>query len=202
MNIHELKAKYPERCEREYQKWQEYACDHDWWASVYDIAKEDGKAKGFDIDDITFSGFWSQGAGASWEGRIDIPKYIEVNKLEADPDWFLLNELVRNDFVDSHLEIRRYGYSAYEGSMVGGGVDAWCNGDERMGTGVCTGSLGVDLIEMVDLAAIDDALTEAARDYAQKIYGMLETEYEYLTSEEEFIASCECNEIDFDEEDE
>jgi hypothetical protein len=71
-----------------------------------------------------------------------------------------------------------------------------------MGTGVCTGSLGVDLIEMVDLAAIDDALTEAARDYAQKIYGMLETEYEYLTSEEEFIASCECNEIDFDEEDE
>jgi hypothetical protein len=39
-------------------------------------AKEEGQEYGFVIDKVTYSGFSSQGDGASWEGYIDIPKYI------------------------------------------------------------------------------------------------------------------------------
>lgn len=51
--------------------------DWEWWDTVYEDAKEDGKALGYDIDDIRFSGFWSQGDGASWTGRVNLYTFIE-----------------------------------------------------------------------------------------------------------------------------
>ena len=37
----------------------------DWYECVYDRFKEEGRDKGFSIDEIQFSGFYSQGDGAS-----------------------------------------------------------------------------------------------------------------------------------------
>lgn len=203
MNIQELKAKHPERYEREYQKWQEYACYHDWWDSVYEMAKEDGAAKGFDIDDIFFSGFWMQGSGACWEGSIGVEKFIEAHNLKADPQWFLLGEMVRNGVVRPNVGVELRGSRhSHEGNMRSDGIEVYASDSYVFEKGVLTGASMEDFAEQVDFHDLSDDLLEAAKDYAQDIYRMLETEYEYLISEEEFIASCECNEIDFDEEDE
>jgi hypothetical protein len=40
-------------------------------------AKEEGKEYGFEIDKVLYSGFSSQGDGASWAGEVNVPKYIE-----------------------------------------------------------------------------------------------------------------------------
>jgi hypothetical protein len=42
----------------------------DWYEEIYARAKEDGPERGFNIDEIQFSGFHSQGDGASWTGTL------------------------------------------------------------------------------------------------------------------------------------
>ena len=44
---------------------------------VIQRAKEEARDYGFFIDKIQYSGFGSQGDGASWEGDVAVPKYIE-----------------------------------------------------------------------------------------------------------------------------
>ena len=63
--------------ERARNKLAEWATDHEWYESVYGLAREDGAKRGFEIDDIRFSGFWSQGDGASWTGSVDVKQFLE-----------------------------------------------------------------------------------------------------------------------------
>lgn len=43
--------------------------DYEWWDSVYDDFINIAGILGFDVQDIQFSGFWSQGDGASFTGN-------------------------------------------------------------------------------------------------------------------------------------
>jgi hypothetical protein len=43
----------------------------EWWDSEYDCFKQDMAEVGIEVDNIYFSGFWSQGDGACFEGKID-----------------------------------------------------------------------------------------------------------------------------------
>jgi hypothetical protein len=54
--------------------------DETWHAMADDIiadAKAQATERGFDIDNIFFSGFGSQGDGASWTGYVHVPEYLE-----------------------------------------------------------------------------------------------------------------------------
>jgi len=53
-------------CERARAWLQEGQTDHDWWDHTYDTWKSALAQIGFDNADISFSGFWSQGDGASF----------------------------------------------------------------------------------------------------------------------------------------
>src|SRR5690606_12101749 len=68
---------------REREWYREGALDYDWWDSVYDDAEQIAEILGIEFEreeirlmsgrkvsrpDITFSGFYSQGDGASWRG--------------------------------------------------------------------------------------------------------------------------------------
>ena len=48
-----------------------------WDNCVIEDAKEQGRLRGFEIDKIYYSGFWSQGDGASWTGTINLTKFLE-----------------------------------------------------------------------------------------------------------------------------
>ena len=58
----------------------------DWWheAAVEDFV-EDRTKEGWDLEtkDVHFSGFWSQGDGASFDGEITCETWIKFHKLEA-----------------------------------------------------------------------------------------------------------------------
>jgi hypothetical protein len=58
--------------------------DYEWWDGAYDMAVEDGREKGFYIDKIYFSGFHSQGDGASWAGQVDVRQWLEKNVPDSD----------------------------------------------------------------------------------------------------------------------
>jgi hypothetical protein len=52
----------------------------DWWDSTYEMFKEDMKEQGIYVSKMYFSGFWSQGDGACFDGQLDdVPLFLEKN---------------------------------------------------------------------------------------------------------------------------
>src|SRR5690349_7069500 len=54
--------------------YREASCHDEWWDAVYDDATQCGKILGIRIDKIYFSGFWSQGDCAQFEGDYSYAK--------------------------------------------------------------------------------------------------------------------------------
>jgi len=159
-----------ERKEQERQKYREHDLNYDWWDGVYEDAKEIGKQFGLDIEDIFFSGFWSQGDGACFTGRLkfkacderELPEevrgiYRTLHQIDS------LLRILDND-CGLYVRITTSGRYSHEGTMQ---FESYTLGEE---------SYVIDEFE--------EDLKEALRDYARWIYRTLEEEYEYLTSDE------------------
>jgi hypothetical protein len=179
------------------------APDYQWWDHIYDHAKELGEAKGFRIDDINFSGFYSQGDGASWVGMVDTPKWIELNKADETFAQILL-ELIENGWVSKQVEIvnsnSRYSHSntmnhrSWEivaplpASTIEEGIFKGAPVDELFTT------IGYGYLDSLLVDMLDDA-----RSFADDIYKMLRDEYDWMCSEEYIAELCDANEYLFDE---
>ena len=177
----------------------------DYWDDyVIEDAKEQGRLRGFEIDEIYYSGFWSQGDGASWTGTINLTKFLEWEEQQEKP---LLNDYQRvllgagaKYAFSLVVEVRgRYSHShtmLLSTGMNADGVPA------ELPDGPYAGMRGEDYEELLAENAdeIDVILLSAARDYADEIYKDLEAAYEYECSEEHFKEMAECNEWEFNEE--
>jgi hypothetical protein len=179
------------------------APDCGWWDSVYESATEGGVAKGFRIDDISFSGFWSQGDGASWEGLVDIAKWLELNRAH-DPHTTVLIELIEDGWLSEQLSIIRSN-SRYSHSYTMN-HDGWdCvapSYDSVITKGILKGAKVQALLDAMGAGQLDDVLVGImtdARDYADDIYRQLEKEYDWLCSEEVIAELCDANEYLFTE---
>ena len=195
----ELRDKYPAEFEREYIKWCEHEPYDDWYEFVFEGAKERGKEKGFDIEGIYFTGFWSQGDGASWSGSVDILKYIEANNLQADPMWFAYGELIRDGVAGpaAHVSARNSHYS-HSNTMQITFDCSDLHADSVMERGVLAGALVNDVVEAIDFEKAERWMLEDAKGYADEIYDDLREDYEHLTSEESFLDYCHANDVEFD----
>lgn len=176
----------------------------DWWDCVYDNAIEDGLSKGFEIIRINFSGFYSQGDGASWTGSVDAIKWLELNK-PIDPLAHIMIALIEDEWIERRLAITKSN-SRYEHSntMV---RDDWyrtvpvVNAEHVISSGMFEGAGVNNLLESLPDSYLDelaDEILQSAREYADDIYIQLRKEYEWLTSEECLIEMCEANEYLFD----
>jgi hypothetical protein len=188
------------------------ATSHEWWDGVYDIAKEDGQAKGFDIDDIRFSGFWSQGDGAHWTGRINLQTFVEAN-LDERSAWYgedvILLAFLDEGWVDRWVVVQNASYRySHSGGMR---LDEYPNNsldlDPDDGTEMLNGALqGASVYQLsssFDFSTrinewCDEALKQA-RSFADEIYKRLSDEYDHLTSEESLTEFANANEYLFDE---
>jgi hypothetical protein len=177
------------------------APEYDWWDNTYDHAKELGEAKGFEIQNIHFTGFWSQGDGACWVGRVDLVKWLELNKPE-DPKAHILSALVENGWVDKYLGISTHNSPyAHSNIMQRSAVGiAYEDEDDVLTEGMFTGANVRNLMESMPDAYADDIADEViddAKSFADDIYRMLRDEYEYLCSEEVIAELCDANEYLF-----
>lgn len=209
--------KYNELEDRAKEKARGWYCEnamhHEWWDCVYEHAKHDGEALGFDIDDIRFSGFWSQGDGAHWTGRIDLVHFLRVN-LEPDSAWYgedvILLELWENGWIDRFVvvENRNYRYNHSGGMYISDApkieMEYMSDDDDAvLVDGVMQGANVMDLYNSFDLPTrvtewCDEAI-QKAREYADDIYKKLEKEYDHYTSDECIADTCDANEWLFDE---
>lgn len=160
--------------------------DHDW----YDVTIEDAKRLcalfGLTIDDVQFSGFSSQGDGASLTGSYaykagglaalqqEAPTeeklhaaVRELQRIQRSRGYKLTATIERNR-GDRYVHPRSVTTTAYDSQ-----------GDEH----------GQE---------VTDAVAEAMRDVMTWIYRQLEAEYEYQTSEEACLESADANDYRFD----
>lgn len=209
--VYKFEELSPKAKEHAVQQHAEHSMDHAWWDHIYDYAKEHGRELGFQIDDIRFSGFWSQGDGASWTGRVHIPTFLNTRTL-TDPGTIVLRELVENDLVMTTIPISRGGGMYVHENTMRAEVDASDYAsyepddyDENcvLTTGVLKGANVCELLDAHDFGTVINEVIalalEEAKEYAQQIFKDLREEYEYQTREEHVAEMAEANDWQFDE---
>jgi hypothetical protein len=194
------------------RNWYIEGMDYEWWEGVYESVKEDGYELGFCIDDIRFSGFWSQGDGASWTGQVDVRQWLEKH----GPDSIGVSAwcaLIQEDVVSKHIQVTQNSnhYSHHETmgfANVEDHTDEFTDDWQMELTSIFKGMEVQHLFDIIatdtncTLKSTDDittAIAISAKDYAKDIYIRLREEYEYLCSEEMMMDHFECNDYHFDE---
>ena len=200
-----------ESAQQKAREWYIEGMDYEWWEGAYEMAKEDGKEKGFYIDKIFFSGFSSQGDGASWTGQVDVRQWLETNV----PDSIGLSawcQLIQEDVVSKHVKVEaNNAHYCHESTMSFQDIED----DTDRGDGACMELpsifKGMTIAVLFDLIATDpnctfkstegitQAITESGKAYAIDIYHRLREEYEYLCSDEMMLDHFNCNDYFFDE---
>jgi hypothetical protein len=228
--IAELREQSESAFKRAHEKWASEIDSECFSGSVFDDFFRVARHLGFDVteNNISFSGFWSQGDGASFGGQYCLsgyglgpiadyaPRDAELIRIEqsvkksravfykrliqAIPCEYMagIRSMFTNRLACAYVVISR-SHSRYSHEMT-----MQSDEGENVREDVLY-RLG-DNIEFCDESAIDFAceefaenILEDARSLAQWLYSALEREYEYQTSEECFIDSCDANEYEFDE---
>ena len=155
----------------------EYILDYSWWGHVYEDAIRLGALLGINImaDDIHFSGFASQGDGASFAGTY-ISDRADLNKLKAEaPKDTVLHSLADQLALLQVTQRLATGRARIEFRIYTVGRDSH------------SGTMRVE--DIYDLVPDDDfdnsdELCVIVRRFADWIYAQLEQEHDYLISDE------------------
>jgi len=216
MKIKELKAANPRAFGAAYRTWREGEGDpaHDWWDGTIEDAVTQGEERGFNIStnnsgrtSFYFSGFCSQGDGASWEGTIDVPKWVEWAKANGgapftDMQLLWMQEAWRNDFLGTELLVTARGSYSHSGTMridydLECGEEHVPEVQEGVFKGMDAETFVIEFRKLVG-SEIEEEVFRAAQAFADDYYKILEEEHDYLTSEECFIEQMQ--DIEYDEE--
>jgi len=191
----ELSDEAKEKAREWYRQWN---CDDSFWSEcTIDDAKEIGKLLGMDIDNVYFSGFWSQGDGACVEGTWRASN-VKVDKMKeyAPQDKELhrivdgLAEIARA-YPDGYFKVTHRGHYSHSGCTA---FDVELPTEQE-------NELEYDAPEykllQVKLGEDEDTLIKLARDFMDWIYKQLEKEWDYQNSDEQVEESIRANEYEF-----
>ncbi len=183
--------------------YREGGFDHDWYDAVYEDFKRIVEILGIHLKNRTtrlvngrtredpciwFSGFWSQGDGAAWEGVYSYRKSAAADLRAYAPKDKTLHRIVetlqaaqRQNFYQLRAEVTHRGncYHAY--------------------------SMAISVTRNSSAAAeitgnAEPIVSDALRDLANWLYRQLEQEYEYLTSDQAVDETLVANGYTFTEE--
>jgi hypothetical protein len=184
-------------------KYRDVYVDYDNWShNVQSDFKERMRAIGIDVDRIYYSGFWSQGDGAMFEGRIeDWGKYL--GHLGYD-DPILIDAAVENwhyKWTHSGHYYHEYSVSYDDGVFPPENpyTSGYWGGRDIPEEEQFRGAVWDAAIERHDLLALTEQIQDDLRDHMRDLYRELEKEYDYLTSDEAVIEWMAANDIDENE---
>jgi len=154
----------------------------DWYEDIYEDVKSVARILGIEIDHIYFSGFWSQGDGACFEGRYEYPVDSKLNSIpipklklpKNDQDLSdIKNELdrIQQQYPDEPLYAEVSHHSPHYYHELSAQIDT----------------------EIEDIC-------EPLRDFMVWIYKKLEAEYDYLQLDESITEAIIANEYEFSKE--
>jgi hypothetical protein len=197
--------------ERARQHYVEHWLHDDWYDYIYADAKDGGSVKGFDIADIFFSGFWSQGDGAMWTGGVDIPKFIEhyfPESIGRECWLWLLEDGWLDDRVSIHRSSHHYSHSNCMG--ITGTEPAHYDEDDTLRVDcILKGAPIATLYNLIvadtacsikDVSDLEEMILEKAREYADMIYDRLREGYDYECDDRQISEAYDSNYVLFNEE--
>lgn len=171
----------------------------DWWSEliIEQWAKDIGD-KGYVVQShqIYWKGFWSQGDGACFSGRVDLIEWIDAT--QQDPtEFFLLKELMISGEFDKEALIVNPNNQILPSAEVQNTWYYWDIVSSGPYAGLKLGDIEELILEQAN--KLEEALTKDARDSADDLYRRLEKEYEYVTSMEAFKEWAENDEAEFED---
>lgn len=170
--------------------WKSQGLDYEWWDCVYEQYTTACKLFGLDISRIMFSGFWSQGDGASFTGTHSYKKGgLQALKKEF-PQWAEIHDICNRlaqmqkpNFYGVNVDISKNGRYCHEMTM-GFSVSVYIEGQG----------------ERYDIPqGLEEECSDIFRDLARDIYKSLEAEYDFLMSDERVDEGILCNGYQFTE---
>jgi len=192
------------------REWYLEGMDYEWWEGVYEMAKEDGYELGFCIDKIYFSGFCSQGDGASWTGQVDVRQWLEAHEKDSIgvSAWC---QLIQEDVIGKHVKVEaNNAHYCHESTMNFQDVeDDTDNYEDDYVMQLPSIFKGMNVANLFDIIVSDpecsikathpltQAITESGKDFARHIYQRLREEYEYLCSDEMMLDHFNANDYHF-----
>lgn len=151
--------------------------EENWYEYYFDEVHERLEDLGYNNVDISFSGFWSQGDGASFTADIDLIKWLKEHK-RLSYYKKLIKDIDSENIYGNIKRIDNY-YSHYN----------TCN------TSIYGSYLTDEKFKLVD--QLMEEIESERRQLCKEIYKQLEKAYDYLTSEEAIIETLEANDYDF-----
>jgi hypothetical protein len=194
---------FTERQRELIEKHRDINTDYEWWDCIYDSFQEDMKQKHIEVQDMRFSGFCSQGDGASFTGYIDDNKAFFEDHGLTETYPYMMKLLSHGGGFSLCIERSS---SRYVHENTVSAELSYCDNFS------CSCVLRVDdplreaVVKLWDEAlqreydTICDTVTDIIRGYCRDLYRKLEEEYDYLTSDEAIWEAIEANELDEEEE--
>jgi len=165
---------------------RDYAFDAHEAEHVIDDAKHVAKLIGIDITDVYYSGFYSQGDGACFEGAYYYAKGATAKVTEYAPEDKALQRVARD-----LQEAQRPRFYALSARVV------------HRGHYSHSGCTDIEVYDNESFAVSEDtetdAIKQALRDFMDWIYQQLEGAYEFAISEENVAENIRINEYEFTE---
>ena len=192
----ELNDKAKERAREWYRQGN---CEDSFWSeTVIDDAAEIATMLGIDLcQTAIFSGFWSQGDGACFEGTWHA-KDVQADKLKAyAPQDKELHRIVdglaelAKEYPDGYFSVKHRGHYSHS-ECTSFDVELPSEKEEELDYG----SPEWKTLQ-VKLGEDEDTLTQLARDFMDWIYKQLEKEWDYQNSEEQVDEAIKANEYEF-----
>jgi hypothetical protein len=164
----------------------------DWFDHVWEDCVIDLVQKGIEAEELRYSGFWSQGDGASFIGKINMDVFLKMHDLEAKypgATYFAgVGELPAR-LVRSRLS--RY---AHENSIS---LDMDWDGYNNFEEDDTRNSVYETLYELLqdEWQELETDILDICRGYMSSLYRKLEKEYEALTSKEAIWETIVANDL-------
>jgi hypothetical protein len=174
-------------------------------------AKDDGAVQGFQIEDIAFSGFWSQGDGAMWIGDVELPEFITHYLPESigRECWLWL---IEDGWIEDRINVYRTSHHYSHSNCMGVTSITTVGNDEEDELRAECILKGAPIDTLYNLIVADTAcpikgiedleefVLEKAREYADMIYHRLRDGYEYECSDAQISECYDANNVLFNEE--
>lgn len=162
---------------------------YEWWDSTYEDFIEVALRLGFAVDkkDVRFSGFWSQGDGASFAGRYACSASHSAAIKEYAPKDEVLHALAER--LDALQVAAQLQYERKWSASISGKPDRYYHSGCMSAGNVMLGDLcydddDVELSWGPDFEHAEIEIRDVARELADWLYRTLEKEHEYLCSDE------------------
>jgi hypothetical protein len=172
----------------------------EWWDAAYDEFKADMDKIGIEVHRMYFSGFYSQGDGACFEGSVnDWPKFLEsvgytcpaLTALAAASWGFSVKHSGHYYHENcTHFSADMVGPDDYYESEMDQFVDA----HSPYKTDIQNAAF-VAILQGYNFSSLHDEFEEAFKSHMRDLYNRLEVEYDALTSDESVLESLHANDM-------